>query len=448
MAVTSAENGQVIMQHDSSAKDSLLTAKERKASENNNSCVQTASTWQIMVNLINCCFGVGIFSLPWSTAGSSIVVSVLVVLGVVVVNAWTCMIVIKAGDKYKTFDLGSVLLHLPGNASGSVQAVCNIAIWVTIYLCLIAYIIVMVDALTPFLAGTVYGSRPVLVAFFCVLMLPLCFLEQRYLSFTSTLSICVTTGIFAIMIKDLVEGRRFISELDDGGAALAPPCALGFSPGAIAMFSAMMQAVVIQMCVLPMYEELKDRSVAKFEKINFFGFTFVFIFFALFAVVGYVAYGDTVPSNVIQSLPHSVDGQVARVAAIVCTAAVFPIMAQAMVAPVKHSEFLLKHGISIKQGNAAALVLSIALVFPAGLYMSDLGIINTVNGAISCFAFVALCSSLIGMYLVSGQWVTGRLWQAAMIGLLLLGTVASFLGFIDTDNYAAELATNCLWLYD
>lgn len=37
-------------------------------------------------------------------------------------------------------------------------------------------------------------------------------------------------------------------------------CFMGISWGSAAMFASMMQAVMLQMCVLPMYGEMKDRE--------------------------------------------------------------------------------------------------------------------------------------------------------------------------------------------
>ena len=42
-------------------------------------------------------------------------------------------------------------------------------------------------------------------------------------------------------------------------------CVLGFGSGSVAYFSAMMYSVSVQMAVLPMYQELKQRSQNSFN---------------------------------------------------------------------------------------------------------------------------------------------------------------------------------------
>jgi amino acid permease len=53
-----------------------------------------------------------------------------------------------------------------------------------------------------------------------------------------------------------------------------------------------MFSVIIQMCVLPMYEELEERSPQAFQKIVNISFAFLFLFMSLFSTVGYLLYGE------------------------------------------------------------------------------------------------------------------------------------------------------------
>merc|ERR1712176_840316 len=99
----------------------------------------------------------------------------------------------------------------------------------------------------------------------------------------------------------------------------------------------MMQCVIIQMCVLPMYKELETRSPKRFSHVIGVSFSGLFLLFVAFAVAGSLAYGPTVHSNVLKDLPHSGWGILAQACMVLAIAAVYPIMLMPMVAPLKSS---------------------------------------------------------------------------------------------------------------
>lgn len=393
-----------------------------------NSAHGDASPWQVGINLTTCLFGVGIFSLPWSTAGASIIPSAVIVIFVMWLCAWTCTLVVEAGDQHDTFDLGSILAKLPRGMGPFAQMICNVFVWLSLYFLLVGYMKLMVDAALPFVVGTILDNPVYLVMLFSFLVLPLCFLDQRYLSFTSFLAVIITIYIFAVMVID-------VSPNISDRTSYSSVCLLGFGTGNIAMFSAMTQAVAIQMCVLPMYEELKDRSPKKFRKLATMSFGFTSLFFVAFSVLGYFLFGPTVSSNVIKNMPATIAGSIARLGSILCAAAVYPIMAQSMVAPVR----------AIAGPEAASWTTGAFVVLTAGgaLGFKHLGTLNVINGAMTCGAFIAICPSLIGLFLLKKSCSRG--WRASMLALLLLGLFAAVLGLLYTDNYASEVNNSCLW---
>merc|ERR1712050_754804 len=111
------------------------------------------------------------------------------------------------------------------------------------------------------------------------------------------------------------------------------PCMLGSTiRGNFAMITVMFQAVIIQMCVLPMYQELEDRSPQKFDKIITTGFSALFVIFAGFSVFSYLLYGPGVESNILQNLPINIGSDVAQIGMMIVVACVYPIMLYPMVA--------------------------------------------------------------------------------------------------------------------
>lgn len=308
----------------------------------------------------------------------------------------------------------------------------NVFCWISTYLCLVSYIIVIADCLLASLPFPV-RSRTLFVGVGAAIVLPLCFLDQRRLSFTSTLAVLATANIFANITAQFVDAEVAGSQM--------PVCYFGLSTGSVAMCSAMMQTVVIQMCVLPMYEELENRSPAKFCRIVNFSFAVLFVLCSAFAVIGYLSFGRSVNSNVLLNLPNTPWGHASRLSAAVAVAAVYPIILGPMITPLRSSPMVLRFGSGVAAAATACVVAASAF---AALLVHDLGFVNVVNGAMSCGAFVALCPSLIGLHLL-GRRSESAVFRGLMYTLIAFGLFFAVLGVVVTDNYADSLASACVW---
>jgi len=264
------------------AKDAVpentIGASQGKPDKDDGSMTATINSVQLAINLINLCFGVGVFSLPWSLAGASLIPGISITLGVLIVNYWTNMIVVEAAERKQIFEFGELLGSIPGSLGPILQTFYVTVNWLSCYIVLIMYLGVMADSALPYVAGTMIYDRSVLVTLFAIMLTPVCFLDMKYLSFTSALSVIVTVSIFFIVVQTLIE-RPLVDDL------LVPtPCMFGLSLGSVTMFSAMMQAVVIQTVVVPMYGQLENRSVRKFRNVLRFSFGFLFLFLMSFAI--------------------------------------------------------------------------------------------------------------------------------------------------------------------
>lgn len=390
----------------------------------------TATDNELIVNLITCGLGTGIFTLPWSTAGASIGPAVLITGAVLALNAWTMSIIINAGERHQTFDLGALVGRLP-SVGGLAEIFVNFFVWLTTYCSLVSYIIVATDSFSTTIFAGQALSRSFLVVFATCLVLPLCFLDQSRLAFTSTLAVAATALIFLNLCTAL------FTEL--GTHTQPKACYFGLSVGSVSMVSAMMQTVVIQMCVLPMYAELKDRTPAKFDRIVAISFGALFFICASFAIVGYLAFGGNVSSNVLLSLPDTHFGHLSRLLAAVEVIAVFPVVMKPMIAPFQGCEIFGRYGVHMKD---AATVFVVGITLLAALKYTDLGVVNIFGGAIGCGAFVAATPSIVGLYLTENTTAAFR-WT--LYALAVVGISLAALGIFMTDNYAAALQNACAW---
>eukprot|EP00971_Amphidinium_carterae_P047694 939423-Amphidinium_carterae.1 len=83
-----AANGPRSAMLETSARDVELSCAESDA-------LVTASATSITLNLITGGFGIGLFSLPWSTAGASLLVALFTIVLIVALNGWTVSILIE-----------------------------------------------------------------------------------------------------------------------------------------------------------------------------------------------------------------------------------------------------------------------------------------------------------------------------------------------------------------
>lgn len=258
----------------------------------------TVKAPQMLLNLIVGGLGTGMLSLPWAMAGASILVGAVIIVLVIGVNLWTIMILVHASERYQVFDLGALLGKLPGRLGPGMQTFVNLMVWIVLYGSLLSYIIGICDSAQPFIQGTFFEQRWALAGAACLIVLPLCFLDQKYLSFSSGAAIIVNLYLMILV------GVEFFDRLDRDNLPHSI-CEFGLAKGSVTMASTMMQSVIIQMCVLPMYKELENRSPDKFGRILLMAFSTLAVLFIFLSVAGYVAFGPTVNSNLLVSLPHN-----------------------------------------------------------------------------------------------------------------------------------------------
>lgn len=290
----------------------------------------TASQLALCANLITATLGCGILSLPWATAGASLVPAVLLTLLVLAVNAGTNMILVHSAEQHGIFDLGGLLGRLPAHGR-LVKALLEVTIWLTVFMCLVGYLIVIADSCKVLLPEL---PRALRVALSAIIVLPLCFMDQQHLAFSSSLSIAANIYVCVLLLSLFASGWRKPAVED----ADHDCCMLGYGAGNITMVSALMQAAVVQMCILPMYEEMSERSPRRFAACLGFSFSFVAVLFITFSCVAYFVLGPMVSSNVLLDLPPGPFGNFARVAMAFAVIGVYPILLSSMVASIKHQE--------------------------------------------------------------------------------------------------------------
>jgi len=312
-----------------------------------------------------------------------------------------------------------------------VQALTNLFLWFSMFLCLVSYIIAIYDSAHKIREM----NRPLLVTLACVAVVPLCFLDQRRLEVFSIVAFLINVYIFFVIVGLLAQ------EDGDHGNDVDPihpdACLFGWTERGMGMFatsSIVFQAVIIQMVVLPMYKELQNRTPALMDRIILVAFGILFVLFAGFSLVGYLYVGPKVKSNILVDFPTSPYTNLAQVCTVVVCACVYPFMVIPMVATFTHDP-----------NGKIAIVAKLCIITCTGICASRdrlyLDFVNTINGAASAVIFVAVLPSAVGHFLLRGGWL-----QTVRLSFLLvisLGLAVAGLWF--RDNYVDELQCFLYW---
>jgi len=292
-------------------------------------------------------------------------------------------------------------------------------------MCLVGYMIIVADSAGQVVSGF---SRWCWVALGSAVVLPLCYLDQAYLGFTSTFSILVNVYLIALIGLLYADPVALDAQIPDPESV----CYLGFTRGSVSMFSAMMQTIIIQPCAVPMYKQLERRSPARFQRILVISFSFLFILFAGFACLAVMAIGPDVQSNVLLDLPKNGFGHLARLGMVVVVISVYPMMVAPMVEPLRGWAGKGRSG-AVLINAATALIVTVAML--VSFVVTQLGFMNVLNGAMSIGAFVALFPAAVGLWLL-----TLSKWQRlALVVWLVFGLFMSGVGLVFMDNYVGLL---------
>jgi amino acid permease len=376
-------------------------------------------------------------------------------ISIMSMNVGTIAILVYAAEAHQAFDLGALLALLPGRLGTSMQWLTNLAIWFTCLLTLVGYIIAIHDSAVqiPFIKTSLLGQdsdRWIVAGIASLLVLPLCFLDQKYLSFTSVLAILVNVNLLVLIFYLFGKGAAE----DSLGPDL---CWLGFGKGTLTMVSTTTNSIIAQMCILPMYQVIENRTPERFCRVLFISFGCLFGLLVAFSVLAYMAFGTKSEGNILVNLPVNGWTTASQAGVIVVIMAVFPIFLLPMVAPLRSLDmtwFLSRQQrasldddggvpVSVKESleataekrrrlfTSVTILVIIVASFAGACQFKGLGPLNAINGSICAGVFSCLGPGLVGFYLLDKRSAG---WKAAMIALLLFGALAFCLGLIFTDN--------------
>lgn len=421
-----------------------------------------ASDGETCVNLINLCLGVGILSMPWSFAGASIVGGLSIIAGGTLWCAATNVMMVSLAEETQEFNTARMLRQFP--YGHILEPFANFMLLCTNLLCLVGYLVVFSENLEKVaeeahVASSLWGhswSRPLLVGLGCLIILPLSFLDQSHLAWTSRVSVIANWYICFALVGEAVASKP------------SQVCVAGLGVGDLTMLAVVMMAASVQQCVLSLYSEMQNRTIKRFATIQLIAAALVIILLSVVSVAGYIRSGPRVASNMLLELPSDGVGFMAQVSILPVVIGVYPLLLYPLTDVVKDfmsssctaGQMALLNGAaaaspgqdiprrtvtrSTAQGRAMLLPWHLAIVTFTGVAASsgvDMGRINDVTGILGLGWFTVAMPALVYRRYLQLKGGSSRLLPVH----LTVGGILFALTLIWTGNHVESIEAHCTW---
>ncbi|XP_016537021.1 sodium-coupled neutral amino acid transporter 2-like [Poecilia formosa] len=284
---------------------------DHKASKNNYETERHQGSSSVSMSIFNlsiAIMGSGILGLSFAMANTGIALFVILLVTVAIFSLYSVHLLLKTADEAGALvyeSLGHKAFGIPGKLAASCSITMqNIGAMLT-YLYIIKYELPVV---IQFFAGATHGEWYIngdyLVIMFSVnVILPLSLLKNLgYLGYTSGLSLlCMVFFLIMVIIKKfqipcplpLPGNETNITPHSDNTTTDDDTCEpkyFVFNSQTAYAVPILTFAFVCHPTILPMYEELKDRSRRKMQNVANVSFLAMFIMYLLAALFGYLTF--------------------------------------------------------------------------------------------------------------------------------------------------------------
>uniref|UniRef100_A0A4W3J673 Sodium-coupled neutral amino acid symporter 2 n=1 Tax=Callorhinchus milii TaxID=7868 RepID=A0A4W3J673_CALMI len=245
-------------------------------------------------NLSNAIMGSGILGLAYAMANTGIVLFVILLSAVSIFSLYSVHLLLKTskeGGSLLYEQLGQRAFGMPGKVAASVSITMQNFGAMSSYLYIVKYelplVILAFLNLTENTGHWYLNGDWLVIIVSIVLILPLSLLKNLgYLGYTSGLSLlCMVFFMIVVSIKDFEKYVIFLLTF-----------VFCFAFQTVYAVPILTFAFVCHPAVLPIYEELKDRSRKKMQRVANVSFLGIFVMYLLAAVFGYLTfYGHVEP---------------------------------------------------------------------------------------------------------------------------------------------------------
>uniref|UniRef100_A0A1A7Z539 Sodium-coupled neutral amino acid symporter 2 n=1 Tax=Iconisemion striatum TaxID=60296 RepID=A0A1A7Z539_9TELE len=281
-----------------------------------------ASFGMSVFNLGNAIMGSGILGLSFAMANTGIALFILLLVSVAIFSLYSVHLLLKTANEggarvYE--ELGQKAFGMPGKLAASCSITMQNIGAMSSYLYIIKYELpIVIEAFTG--ANNEWytnGDYLVLLVSLCII-LPLSLLRNLgYLGYTSGLSLlCMVFFLIVVIIKkfqipcplpfldavnETLPTANSTSSIINSTEDVCTPKYVVINSQTVYALPILIFAFVCHPTILPMYEELKDRSRKKMQNVANVSFTAMFIMYLLAALFGYLTFNINVEAELLHT---------------------------------------------------------------------------------------------------------------------------------------------------
>ncbi|XP_070709606.1 sodium-coupled neutral amino acid symporter 2 [Pempheris klunzingeri] len=285
-----------------------------------------ASFGMSVFNLGNAIMGSGILGLSYAMANTGIALFVILLVAVAIFSLYSVHLLLKTANEGGALvyeQLGYKAFGMPGKLAASCSITMQNIGAMSSYLFIVKYELpIVIESFMGTSNGEWYTNGDYLVLLVTlVIILPLSLLRNLgYLGYTSGLSLlCMVFFLIVVIIKKFqipcplpLDVNATISKLNtslssvnisavDYSEDACTPKYFVLNSQTVYAFPILTFAFVCHPAILPMYEELKDRSRRKMQGVANVSFLAMFIMYLLAALFGYLTFNVHVGPELLQT---------------------------------------------------------------------------------------------------------------------------------------------------
>uniref|UniRef100_A0A8D0AJ85 Sodium-coupled neutral amino acid symporter 2 n=1 Tax=Sander lucioperca TaxID=283035 RepID=A0A8D0AJ85_SANLU len=271
-----------------------------------------ASFGMSVFNLGNAIMGSGILGLSYAMANTGIALFVILLMAVAIFSLYSVHLLLKTANEGGALvyeQLGYKAFGMPGKLAASISITMQNIGAMSSYLYIVKYELpIVIESFMGVSTGAWYTNGDYLVLLVTlVIILPLSLLRNLgYLGYTSGLSLlCMVFFLIVVIIKKFQIPCPLpvdVSALNETLSTDAcTPKYFVFNSQTVYAVPILSFAFVCHPAILPMYEELKDRSRRKMQGVANVSFLAMFIMYLLAALFGYLTFNVNVEPELLHT---------------------------------------------------------------------------------------------------------------------------------------------------
>ncbi|RLN74829.1 hypothetical protein BBO99_00008719, partial [Phytophthora kernoviae] len=365
----------------------------------------TSSLWGSTFTLTNTILGSGTLAVPFAIASSGWLLGNAIMLAIALITRYSVQLLLSASDRAgqncaKTYES---LGHFAMGAAGT-----RLAEFTFIFGgfgTLVSYLIFTTDLCAAVLSVGAKDKWMITVFTVIAVVFPL--------SLSRRIGKLWLSSVLAILSIGYVVAFVFVAFLsvynEDGGVIASGVQAVRLDPGSVYTVTLLISAFACHNTALPVYEELKDRSLAKMNRAVVGAVGVAFVLYEIIALCGYLQFGADTKDNILLNFsPEYVQkhqsialpllaGQLCMALALLLTTPIamwpFRSCVLSVYLRVKNGVQTPSHEASYKE-YAGVTVLSLALILLCSIFVPSvkipLSIVGSVSGSLLIFIMPAL----------------------------------------------------------